>query len=612
MVRAWQRIAETLSPASDSAPLVGAAPAVSIREIFRRFWPDARAYRRWLLLGLLFIAAVPAVATLEIWLFKLLVDDVLVPGDLGPLPWLAAAYVGLTVVGGIVAFGDEYVSAWVGERFLLGLRSRLYGHMLTLSDGPERRRLGDLLARLTGDVQAIESFVLTGVGTAIAALLQIAFFTAALFYLQWDLALLSLVVAPLFWFTAHRFSRLIKRASREKRRRSGSLTAVAEEGLSNALLVQAYNRQDSELERFRRENEGIVSAELAATRLRALFAPVIDLIELAGALLVIGWGTYSLSEGRITLGGMLAFLAYLTLLYGPIRDLSRLGTTIFAAAAAAERVVDVLDQHPLVRDRPSARPLGRARGVVELDAVTFRYPGRVTPALEDVSLRVEPGETLALVGASGAGKSTIAKLLLRLHDPDQGSVRIDGCDLRELTLESVRENIGVLLQETLVFDGTVWENIAYGRPGASEAEIVDAAKTADAHQFIEALPEGYATVVGQKGRRLSGGQRQRLAIARAVVRDAPVLILDEPSTGLDAKSRQRLLDPLRRLMRGRTTIVISHTLLTVRDATSILVLDRGRVVERGSPDQLVALDGAYAGLLQLQEGVVREPRPVSA
>ena len=612
MVRAWQRIAETLSPTSDSAPLVGAAPAVSIREIFRRFWPDARAYRRWLLLGLLFIAAVPAVATLEIWLFKLLVDDVLVPGDLGPLPWLAAAYVGLTVVGGIVAFGDEYVSAWVGERFLLGLRSRLYGHMLTLSDGPERRRLGDLLARLTGDVQAIESFVLTGVGTAIAALLQIAFFTAALFYLQWDLALLSLVVAPLFWFTAHRFSRLIKRASREKRRRSGSLTAVAEEGLSNALLVQAYNRQDSELERFRRENEGIVSAELAATRLRALFAPVIDLIELAGALLVIGWGTYSLSEGRITLGGMLAFLAYLTLLYGPIRDLSRLGTTIFAAAAAAERVVDVLDQHPLVRDRPSARPLGRARGVVELDAVTFRYPGRVTPALEDVSLRVEPGETLALVGASGAGKSTIAKLLLRLHDPDQGSVRIDGCDLRELTLESVRENIGVLLQETLVFDGTVWENIAYGRPGASEAEIVDAAKTADAHQFIEALPEGYATVVGQKGRRLSGGQRQRLAIARAVVRDAPVLILDEPSTGLDAKSTQRLLDPLRRLMRGRTTIVISHTLLTVRDATSILVLDRGRVVERGSPDQLVALDGAYAGLLQLQEGVVREPRPVSA
>jgi ATP-binding cassette, subfamily B, bacterial len=609
-VRLWQRMTGTLSPGTDSAPLVEAAPVVSIREIFRRFWPEARPYRRWLIVSFLFIVAVPAIATVEIWLFKLLVDDVLVPGDLGPLPWLAAAYVGLTLLGGIVSFGDDYLGAWIGERFLLGLRGRLYAHMLTLSDGRERRRLGDLLARLTGDVQAIESFVLTGVGTAIAAILQIAFFSAALFYLQWDLALLSLVVAPAFWFAAHRFSRLIKRASREKRRRSGSLGAVAEEGLSNALLVQAYNRQDTELERFRREAEGILSAELAATRLRSLFAPIIDLIELAGALLVIGWGTYALSEGRISLGGMLAFLAYLTLPYGPIRDLSQLGTTIFAAAAAAERVIDVLDEAPLVEDRPGAQPLRRARGVVELERVSFCYPGRGTPALEGVSLRVEPGETLALVGASGAGKSTITKLLLRFHDPDAGAVCLDGHDLRELTLESVRENFCILLQETLVFDGTVRENIAYGRPGATEAEIVEAARAADAHDFIEALPDGYATVIGQKGRRLSGGQRQRLAIARALVRDAPVLVLDEPSAGLDAESTERLLDPLRRLMEGRTTIVISHTLTSVRDATSIVVLDAGRVVERGSPAELAALDGTYARLRRLHGSVASEPGQV--
>jgi ABC-type multidrug transport system fused ATPase/permease subunit len=604
-MRLRQRIAETLRPGHDAAPLVAAAPTVAVREIFRRFWPDARPYRRWILLGLVFIVLVPAIATVEIWFFKLLVDEVLVPGDLGPLAWLAAAYVGLTLLGGIVSFGDEYLAAWIGERFLLGLRSRLYGHLLTLSDGPERRRLGDLLARLTGDVQAIESFVLAGVGSALSAALQIMFFTAALFYLQWDLALVSLIVGPLFWLAAARFSSSIKRAAREKRRRSGSLGAVAEEGLSNALLVQAYNRQGTELQRFRRENEGILSAELAATRLRALFTPVVDLIELAGALLVIGWGTYALSEGRITLGGMLAFLAYLTMLYGPIRDLSRLGTTIFAAAAAAERVIDVLDQEPVVRDRPDALPLARARGVVELDGVTFAYQGGARPALDDVSLRIEPGETLALVGASGAGKSTIAKLLLRFHDPDSGALRLDGRDLRELTLESVRENVGILLQETLVFDGTVRENIAYGRPGASEAEIVAAAKAADAHEFIEGLPDDYDAVVGQKGRRLSGGQRQRLAIARALVRDTPVLILDEPSTGLDAESMQRLLDPLRRLMRGRTTIVISHTLMTVREATTIVVLDRGRVVESGAPDELAARDGAYAGWLRLQGGVER-------
>ena len=600
-MRLRQRIAETLSPGTDAAPVVGAAPVVSVREIFRRFWPDARPYRRWLLLGLVFIAAVPAIATVEIWLFKLLVDEVLVPRELEPLLWIAAAYVGLTILGGLVSFADEYLAAWIGERFLLNLRSRLYRHLLTLSDGPERRRLGDLLARLTGDVQAIESFVLSGLAGALSAVLQIAFFTAALLYLQWDLALVSLVVAPLFWLAAARFSRLIKRASREKRRRSGSLEAVAEEGLANAVLVQAYNRQETELRRFQRENEGIVSAELAATRLRALFSPAVDLIELAGALLVIGWGTYALSEGRITLGGMLAFLAYLTMLYGPIRELSRLGTSIFAAAAAAERVLEVLDQEPVVRDSPDAMRLGRARGVVELDAVSFTYPGALHPALADVSLRVEPGETLALVGASGAGKSTIAKLLLRFHDPDAGSVRLDSRDVRDLTIASLRDNVAVLLQETLVFDGSVRENIAYGRPEAGDAEIVAAAKAADAHAFIEALPDGYATAVGQKGRRLSGGQRQRLAIARALVRDAPVLILDEPTTALDAESTQRLLQPLRRLMRGRTTIVISHTLMTVRDADAIVVLDRGRVVESGTHDELVALGGVYAGLLRVQE-----------
>ena len=591
------------------APLVAAAPVASIREIFRRFWPDARPYRRWLLVSLLFIAAVPAIATVEIWLFKLLVDEVLVPGELQALYWLAAVYIGLTIFGGVVSFADEYLGAWIGERFLLNLRSRLYAHLLTLSEGPQRRRLGDLLTRVTGDVQAIESFVLAGVASALSAVLQIAFFTAALFYLQWDLALVSLVVAPLFLLAAARFSRLIKRASREKRRRSGSLGVVAEEGLANAHLVQAYNRQAGELERFRRESDGILSAELAATRLRALFSPVVDLIELAGALLVIGWGTYALAEGRITLGGMLAFLAYLTMLYGPIQDLSRLGTTIYAAAAAAERVIEVLDQQPVVRDAPDARPLSRAAGIVELDGVTFGYPGTRRPALANVSLRVGPGETLAIVGASGAGKSTIAQLLLRFHDPDGGSLRLDGHDLRDLTLESVRDNVGILLQETLVFDATVRENIAYGRPGASEEEIVAAAKAADAHEFVTKLPDGYATTVGQRGRLLSGGQRQRLAIARALLRDTPVLILDEPTTGLDGDSAERLLEPLRRLARGRTTILISHTLTTVRDATEIVVLDHGRVVERGSHDELVALGRVYAGLLMPH---VAARKPVAA
>jgi ABC-type multidrug transport system fused ATPase/permease subunit len=581
-MRLIERIAESFAPPADAAPVVAEAPLQSVREIFRRFWPDARPYRKWLLVSLVFIAAVPAIATIEVWLFKLLVDEVLVPRDFDALLWIAGAYVGLTVLGGLVSFADEYIGAWIGERFLLNLRSRLYAHLLNLTDGPERRRLGDLLTRLTGDVQAIEAFVLTGVAGALSAVLQIAFFTAALFYLQWDLALVSLLAAPLFWLAAARFSRSIKRASREKRRRSGSLSAVAEEGLANARLVQAYNRRPEELERFRRESEGILSAELAATRLRALFSPVVDLIELAGALLVVGWGTYALAEGRISLGGMLAFLAYLTLLYGPIQELSRLGTTIYAAAAAAERIVEVLDQEPVVRDRPGAGALGRARGVVAFEGVTFRYPGATRPALEDVSFRVGAGEKLAIVGASGAGKSTIAQLLLRFHDPERGSISLDGVDLRDLTLESVRENVTLLLQENLLFDGTVRENIAYGRPGASEAEVAAAAEAARAHEL------GYETVVGQKGRNLSGGQRQRIAIARALLRDAPVLVLDEPTTGLDAESAAAVLEALHELTRDRATIVISHSLDAVRDADRVLVLDAGRVVETGSAVERMA------------------------
>jgi ABC-type multidrug transport system fused ATPase/permease subunit len=596
-----KRIAATLAPANDPAPLVAETPVVPVRELFRRFWPDVRPYRGWLLLSLVFIAAVPAIAVVEVWFFKLLVDDVLVPGDLRPFAWLAAGFVGLTLLAGVVSFLDDYLAAWIGERFVLNLRSRTYGHLLTLSEDSHRRRLGDLLARITGDVQAIESFVLAGVGSALGAVLQILFFTAALFYLQWDLALLSLLVAPIFWLAAARFSRLIKRASREKRRRSGSLGAVAEEGLANAALVQAYNRHDTELERFRRENDGIVSAELAATRLRALFSPAVDLIELAGGLLVIGWGTYALSEGRLSVGGMLAFLAYLAMLYGPIRELSQLGTTIFAASAAAERVLEVLDQEPAVRDRPGARTLARARGGVELEGVTFRYEGAPRPALEEVSLRVEPEELVAIVGASGAGKSTIAKLLLRFCDPDRGAVRLDGHDLRDLTLASVRENVGVLLQDSLVFDGTVRENVAYGRPGAGAEEIVSAARAAGADDFVQAFADGYDTRIGQKGSRLSGGEMRRIAIARALLRDTPVLVLDEPFTGLDAESTERLIAPLRRLQGGRATILISHNLLTVADADLIVVLDGGRIVERGTHGELLALDGDFARMLRVQQ-----------
>src|SRR5215203_1059860 len=591
-----------LSVAEEEGGFVAAAPVMQVREIFQRFWPYARPYRRWLPLIVLFAALVSALEAATIWIYKVLIDEVLVPRDFGLLLWVVLAYLGLTLAAGIVSFGEVYLSEWVGGRFIVSLRTELFRHLQDLSlSFFDRRRLGDIIARLSDDIEEIEELMLSEIAEALTYLFQFVFFVGALFYLQWRLALVSLLVVPLFLLVARYFSQKIRGATREERRRSGSISAVAEESLSNAALVQAYNRQENEVSRFRRENEGSFVAEMAATRLSALFSPLVNLIELAGVVVVIAVGTWELSQGRLTIGGLLVFLIYLRQLYTPVRGLSNLLNTLYEATAGAERVIEFFDQKPSVKEKEDAYTLEHAKGHIEFDSVNFRYPGkkRKGRALSKVSFEVGPGEVLALVGPSGSGKSTLTKLLLRFYDPNRGSIRLDGHDLRELNLRSLRENVAVLLQETLVFDGTVRENVAYGKLEASEEEIVAAAKAADAHGFVEALPEGYDTVVGQKGRLLSEGQRQRVAIARAMIRDARVLFLDEPTTGLDARSSENVMVPLQRLMEGRTTIVISHNLLTVRHATKILVLEDGRITERGTHRDLLETNGSYAHLYRL-------------
>ena len=372
----------------------------------RRFWPDARPYRKWIPALLVVVALGAAFQALEIWAFKLLVDDVLVPADIGALPWIAGAFAALTIAGALAAFGEDYLGTWIGERFLLSLRLRLLDHVQRLSiDVFDRHRLGDLVTRVSSDVQQIETLVLSGITEGLSAILRILFFGTALFILEWRLALVTLLVLPAFWLIARHFSRLEKRASREKRRRVGSLSSLAEETFSNAALIQTTGSQSAVTARFGRQNEGVVEAELASARIHGLFRPVIDLIELAGVSSVLALGTVALWSGDLTLGGMLVFIAYLTQLYSPIRDLGSLSNSFFRALAGAERVLELLDEKPKITERKSATRLERADGVLELDAVSFAYPGAGSPALKGINLRIDPGETLAVVGPSGAGKS---------------------------------------------------------------------------------------------------------------------------------------------------------------------------------------------------------------
>jgi ATP-binding cassette, subfamily B, bacterial len=590
--------------------LVAAAPVMEMRQIFIRFWPYTRPYRRFVPLIVLFAVVASALQAATIWLYKILIDDVLVPRDFELLVWVGLAYLGLTLAEGVASFCEDYLSEWVGGRFMVSLRTEFFSHIQSLSlSFFERRSLGDMLSRLSDDIEEIEEFVISEMASTLTYIFQFVFFVGALFYLQWRLALVSLIVLPLFLVVGRHFSRKIGGATREERRRLGSVSAVAEESLSNAALVQAYNRQDHEVSRFRKENEASFAAEMKTTRLDALFTPLVDIIQVLGVGIVIAVGTWELSQGRLTIGGLIVFLVYLSQLYGPINGLSELLNTLYEATAGAERVIEVFDQKPSVKEKEDAITLERAKGHIEFESVSFRYPGgrkrkaqannKKRKALSKVSFEVGPGEVLALVGPSGSGKSTLTKLLLRFYDPNRGSIRLDGHDLKDLSLHSLRDNVAVLLQETLVFGGSVRENIAYGKPGATEKEIIAAAKAADAHKFIEALPEGYETLIGQKGRLLSEGQRQRVAIARAMIRDAPILVLDEPTTGLDAKSTETVMGPLGRLMEGRTTIVISHNLLTVREATTIVVLEEGQIVERGTHRELLETKGIYAELYRL-------------
>ena len=582
--------------------------------MMRTFRPYVLPARAMLVTGLLASVAVAVMEWAAPWPLKFIFDSVLghrpLPGWLGWLPGQRASLlVALTGAMVLVAAGRavaDYLSnrlvATAGQRVVLDIRCQLFRHIEGQAlSFHQRRQTGDLLARLGGDVQAIQSAVVNAVPTLVRNLLTLAGMVAILVVIDWRYALLALVVAPvLAWGTRYYLAR-IKSVQRRARQADGDAASVAQEALTAITAVQAFGTEDTEAARYAAATgRGLVESRRAIVA-QSEFTPLVTLASTASTALAVFFGARAVMSGRLTPGDLLVFMAYLKGMYSPVRQLSKLAGVVSRAQAASERVVDILATEERVPEVRRPRPVRRARGTLELDDVHYSYPdGR--GVLAGVDLQVPAGTRQGLVGLSGSGKSTLLRLVPRFMDPTSGAVRLDGVDISELALADLRRQVALVPQEPYLFRATVWENIVYGSPGAGREAAVAAARAAGLHDLVESLPEGYATLVVERGSNLSGGQRQCLAIARAMARNAPVLLLDEPTVGLDAELEAVVLAALERLAEGRTTITVSHQLLALRTAQQIAVLSNGRVSESGTHEQLLAGRRTYWRLDRLQRG----------
>ena len=519
------------------------------------------------------------------------------------LNFAVAAVAAIAVVGAVSAYLDKYfmtsVSQWVGH----DLRRTVYHHIQRLGLAEhDKVRTGDLITRVTSDIEVIQDFIDSALLGILVDVLTLGGTIGVMFYLNWRFTLIALAVMPVLFLVVYRYTRRIKTASRAVRKQEGELLSVVEEALTSIRVVKAFAREDYEQRRFDSESLANVEAGLEARSVKAKLAPVVEVIVAVGTCLVLGYGARLVLAGRLTVGELIMFLLYLGAMYKPMRDLSKMTDTVSKAVVGHQRVREVLDIESQVRDERGARRAPKFAGQIEFDKVSFGY-GPDKPIITDVSLTIAAGQVAAIVGPSGTGKTTIASLIPRFYDPVSGRVVIQGSDIRRYQLKSLRDQMSFVLQDTVLFRATIWENIAYGKPGAPPREIRRAAELANASEFIDAMPDGYDTMVGERGVTLSGGQRQRIAIARAVIRDTPLLILDEPTAGLDATAEQAVMEALGRLMKGRTSVVIAHHLGTIRHADVIFVIKDSELAEQGTHDELLARNGVYAELYRVQTAV---------
>lgn len=553
------------------------------------------------LLFAMFCTIMAAAGNLYIpWIIKEMIDQVLADKNGALLNWIAASIIAIFIVRGLFWYGQNYLMSYVGQRVIIDIRAAVFKKLQRFSVSfYDKNKTGTIMSYVTNDVNALQSAMVENTIEMITEGFILIGSVVAMIYLDWRLTLFTVCTfPPVLWFMEF-FGKKIRKTGGRIQECTADITSVLQESVASARVIKSFVREDYEVDRFDVENKANFRANMKNAQLMATLTPVVELVAAIGVTMIIWYGGNNVINGTITAGSLVAFLTYAVNISNPIKRLTRVIGNIQKALAAAQRVFMIIDMPEEIVEANNARLLPQVQGKVEFQNVTFAYNEK-GDVIKDLSFTVAPGEVIAIVGPSGAGKSTIANLLPRFYDVNKGDIKIDGYSVREVTLNSLREQVGIVPQETMLFNGSVYDNILYGRLDATREEIETAAKAANAHDFIMQLSDGYATKLGDRGVNLSGGQRQRIAIARAILKNPRILILDEATSALDTESERIVQEALDRLMVGRTSFVIAHRLSTIKNADKILVLEKGCLVEAGTHDELIALDGLYAHLYKIQ------------